>query len=82
MDLLEEFNKRHDPKDRILRCVDAWLASHPTLRGLEIAATCIQHIGNRKDLSLLDKYKIEGPVEEITMVKTNARFSVYRRTLD
>jgi len=79
---LEEFDKRHEPRNRALGILDRWLAFHPTIEGLKIAAACVQAIGTRKDLSILDKYTIEGPPDEITNTKASARFFVYRRSLD
>jgi hypothetical protein len=79
---LEEFDKRHDPKIRALNIVDCWLAFNPTVKGLQIAAACIQAVGTRKDLSILDQYPIEGSPDEIAKIKESTRFAVYRRSLD
>ena len=79
---LEEFDKRHDPRDRALGIMNRWLASHPTVQALKIAAACVQTIGARGDLSILEKYTVEGPPGEIVKIKENAKFFVQRRTLD
>ncbi len=79
---LEEFDKRHDSRDRALDLVDRWLASHPTIEGLEIAATCVQAIGTREDLLILEKHKIAGPSDVISKIRASARFHVQRRTLE
>ncbi len=79
---LEKFDKRHDLKNRALSIVDQWLKCHPTIKGLKIAAKCVETIGTRKDLSILSKYSIEGPSDEIDKIKANANFSVYKRTLE
>ncbi len=79
---LEEFDKRHDPRDRALGIMNRWLASHPTVQALKIAAACVQTIGARGDLSLLEKYRIEGRPDEVVKIKENTRFFVQRRTLD
>jgi hypothetical protein len=79
---LEEFDKRHDPKSRVLSIVDRWLASRPTAEGLKIAAACVQTIGTRKDLSILDKYAIEGPRDKVANIKESTRFFIHRRSLD
>lgn len=79
---LEDFSKRHDSKSRALKVVDCWLAFNPTVRGLEIAAVCIEAVGTRKDLSILDQYTIEGSPDEIASIKESTRFAVYRRSLD
>ena len=79
---LEEFDKRHDPKDRALNIMNRWLGSHHTVEALKIAATCLQVVGTRGDLSLLEKYTIEGRPDEVVKIKENTRFFVQRRTLD
>jgi len=79
---LERFQERYYPKEQIIHIVEHWLSLYPTLERLKIAAICIQIIGNRKDLAILDKYKIDGQAEEITNIKMSVRFSVYRRSLD
>jgi hypothetical protein len=79
---LEEFDKRHDPRSRVLSIVDRWLASHSTVEGLKIATACVQAIGTRRDLSILDKYAIEGPRDKVANIKESTRFFVHRRSLD
>lgn len=79
---LEDFDKRHDPKSRLLSIVDRWIASRPTVEGFKIAAACIQTKGDREDLSILDKYTIEGKNKEITNIKESVRYFVCRRSLE
>jgi hypothetical protein len=79
---LDKFEKRHVSKSRALEVVDCWLAFHPTVRGLQIAASCIQSVGTRRDLSILEQYIIEGSPDEIARIKESTRFAVYRRSLD
>jgi len=79
---LEEFDKRHAPKSRALSIVDRWLAFNPMIKGLQIAAACLQAVGTRKDLSILEQYTIEGSADEIARIKESTRFAVYRRSLD
>lgn len=79
---LEDAEKRHDSKKQILEVVDRWLGSHPTFDNLKIAAACIQSIGSRPDLALLDKYIINGPQDKIVEVKMSTRYFVCRRSLD
>ena len=79
---LEEFDKRHDSRSRVLSIVDRWLASHSTVEGLKIATACVQAIGTRRDLSILDKYAIEGPRDKVANIKESTRFFVHRRSLD
>lgn len=79
---LEGLDRRHISQDRFLNVVDKWLASHPTIKGLNIAALCFHKIGKRKDLLILEKYTIEGPPNEVNKIKNNAKFFIYRRSLD
>lgn len=79
------FEERHGFRyvvpERQLALLDRWLSNHRTVRGLLIAAECLVHIGARKDLTLLDRYPIEGDAASMERIKADARFSVYRRTL-
>ncbi len=74
--------------DSIKKCPDSIsvfkriLASHRTTRSLQITAVCIEVVGTRKDLSILDQYTIEGSHDEIARIKESTRFAVYRRSLD
>lgn len=79
---LEKFDKRHDPRNRALSIIDRWLSLHPTVKDLQIAAACVQAVGTRKDLSILDKYTIEGSLDKISNIKASTRFAVYKRSLD
>ncbi len=79
---LEDFDRRHDSKDRALPIMKNWLRSNLNLRGLQIVAACIESIGTRDDLSILDQYGISGPEHEIDKVKASTRFAVYRRSLN
>jgi len=78
---LEGFDKRKDSKSHALTIIDRWLGSHPTIECLRIAAACIQVIGTRKDLSILEKYTIKGSPDEIAIIKESTWFSVCRRYL-
>jgi hypothetical protein len=76
---LQTFNTQHH---LILNVVKRILASHRTTRSLQITAVCIEAVGTRKDLSILDQYTIEGSHDEIARIKESTRFAVYRRSLD
>jgi hypothetical protein len=65
----------------IFLSADGWLSAHRTVRGLEVAAECLKHIGTRRDLDLLNRYTIEGDPSEVGRVKADARFSLWKRTL-
>ena len=62
--------------------VERWFDLNRTLEGLQVVASFLKVKGTRKDLSLLDKYEIAGPINEISRIKDDARFSIYRRSLD
>jgi hypothetical protein len=76
---LQTFNTQHH---LILNVVKRIIASHRTTRSLQITAVCIEAVGTRKDLSILDQYIIEGSPDEIARIKESTRFAVYRRSLD
>jgi hypothetical protein len=78
---IEDSEKRHDPKSRILKVTEKWLTQNPTIDRLKITSACIQETGSRKDLELLDKYTYKGSVTEIEKIKENTRFVVFKRTL-
>jgi hypothetical protein len=78
---IREPTSRHDFPRRQLDLLDGWLRAHPTLRGLEIAAAQIVHIGSRADLALLDRYEIDGPPEKTAAVQGDAAFAVRKRSL-
>lgn len=78
---IEDSEKRHEPKSRILKVTEKWLAQNPTIDRLEIASACIQEIGCRKDLEILDKYIYKGTAAEIEKIKENTRLLVFKRTL-
>ena len=67
--------------ERQLRLLDGWLSAHRTVRGLEVAAEYLKHIGTRRNLDLLNRYRIEGDALAVERIKADARFSVFRRTL-
>jgi hypothetical protein len=79
---LEDFEKRHEVHDRIVALVGDWLAEHRTVKGLEIAAECIQSVGVRKDLGILYKYAIDGPQDKVESITASARFHLCRRSLN
>lgn len=79
---LKSFDARHDPSGRASRVLDEWLAGKKSLDALEVAAAALRYIGKRSNLSLLDKYAIAGPPDDVTRTKENARFAVCLRSLD
>jgi hypothetical protein len=78
---LDGFRKRGDTRDP-LDIVAIWLRDEPTLAKLNAAAWCIQRIGTRKDLAILDvpfKNSTENWLADETRASTT--FAVCRRTL-
>jgi len=67
--------------ERQLRLLDVWLSAHRTVRGLEVAAECLKHIGTRRDLDLLNRYPIDGEVSAIERILSDVRFSIRKRVL-
>lgn len=76
---LEHYEMQYELKPIIIR---KFILAHPTMQGLKIAARCLELIGNRKDISILDNLQIEAPLDELEKIKSSLQFTVYRRTLD
>ncbi len=66
-----------------LAILDKWLKSEPTYQKLKIAATCIEEIGMREDLRILN-VTLEHPWEksEAERIRENTAFAVCGRTLE
>jgi len=79
---LEEFDERHDNKDRFLNVLNELIDSEPTVMNLKIAAECIKSRGAWQDLQLLNKYKIQGAFDEVLKIKNDAQYHVYRKILE
>lgn len=79
---IKELGQRHLTTVEILSLIDRWLASNSVLKRFHIVAACLESIGSRRNLSLLEKYEVEGSPAEINQIEASTRFSVYRRTLD
>jgi len=76
---LEAYDKKYELNSSV---VSKFILLHPTINGLKLAARCIQSMGTRKDISILDLVRIENAVGEISRIKASVQFSVYRRTLN
>ncbi len=77
----EEHGQTYVSRERHLPILDEWLSKNRTLRGLEIAAECLKHLGARPDLDLLRRYAIEGDTGEIKRIIADTKFSIWKRTL-
>lgn len=79
---LEGFKQRNDPRNPV-EILDKWLKVDPDFWKLKAAARCIEEIGTRKDLKILEVSPRDLPENHwlFSRVKENAKFAVYRRTL-
>jgi hypothetical protein len=78
---MRELTKHVDPA-RIMRVLRQWLESEPTFQRVQLAMHCIEMIGRRQDLDMLDhamehlehRWMLEPQIESV-------KFDVRRRTL-
>ena len=77
---IEEFDKRLDPRAKII--IDKWLGMNCSMRSLQVVAAFLKVKGARRDLYILDRYRIEGPIDEISKIKADVRFSICRHSLE
>ncbi len=80
---LDKFKTRGDSRNPMEILTKWWLESEHTLKKLEAVARCIEVIGERKDLKLLD-VPFKSLVEQQTAkaIRASATFAVLRRTLE
>ena len=66
-----------------IEILDKWLKVNPDFWKIKAAARCIEEIGTRKDLKILEVSPRDLPEDHwlISEVKESAKFAVYRRTL-
>ena len=79
---VEQFERRGDPQERMVRVLDSWLAADPTDKRLALVGFCLKRAGSRADLGLLEKCSVSGCVENIERLKEDTRFGVRLRTLE
>jgi hypothetical protein len=78
---LEKYRKENDPI-KFIEILKRWLQDKPTWQKVEAVAACIELIGTRADVSMLDvPLENEWERHHINLVKENAMFGVCRRTL-
>jgi hypothetical protein len=81
LDLLDQFRKRNDP-DRFLDILRRWLHDNPTWQKVEAAAHCIEQLGSRADVAILDvQLEYAWEIHHAEIIKESARFTICRRTL-
>jgi hypothetical protein len=79
--LMDEFRKRNDPH-KFLEVIRTWLQLYPKYRNLEAAARCIEVVGMREDVNILDvPLEYEWEKYQATILKESTWFAVCRRTL-
>ena len=79
--VLEKFQKNHDPLE-FLRILRQWLEDKPTWGKVVAAGSCIELIGLRTDVTILDvPLESEWAKHNIKTVKESTWFSICRRTL-
>ncbi len=79
--LLEQFSKKKD-HTQFIDILRRWLQNKPTCQKVEAFAACIELIGTRADVSILDvPLENEWEKHHIKLVLENAMFGVCRRTL-
>jgi hypothetical protein len=78
---VDDLTEHVDPR-RLMSVLRPWLGSEPTIEKVRVAVTCIERIGQRKDLDMLDdamasiehRWVVDAHVESV-------KFDVQRRTL-
>lgn len=79
--ILDQFRKEHDPA-KFLSILRRWLQNKPTWQKVEAAANCIEQIGWRADVVMLDvSLEYEWEKHHIKIVRESTMFGVCRRTL-
>jgi len=79
--LLDQFRKRNDPS-RFLDILRRWLQDSPNWQKVEAAAHCIEEIGSRDDVTILDvSLEYDWEIHQAKVVKESARFAICRRSL-
>jgi hypothetical protein len=79
--LLDKFGKREDPH-KFLDIIRTWLQLYPSYHNLEVAARCIEIVGTRQDINILDvPLEYEWEKYQATILKESTWFAVCRRTL-
>lgn len=66
-----------------LAILQKWINIEPTYWKFKVAAICVEEIGTREDLKILDVY-LKDPWEkyQVDAIRENATFTVCRRTLE
>ena len=80
--ILDEWFPDPSTNRDFIRIVDQWLQANPGVKQYEVAAMCVQTIGSRKDLGILDKILVDGDSEKMRTIREGAEFVVYRRILE
>ena len=76
---LEAYEKKNELDATV---VTNFVALHPTEEGLIIAARCLQSMGIRENLAILENVRGKHSIDKFTRIKLSTQFAIFRRTLD
>jgi hypothetical protein len=81
LDLLKRYLKKNNPA-KFIDILRRWLQDKPTWQKVEAAAACLEVIGSRPDIAILD-VPLENDWENyhVRVLKESAMFGICRRTL-
>ncbi|MBN1311943.1 MAG: hypothetical protein JXB30_11030 [Anaerolineae bacterium] len=81
LSVLDDFQKNHKPAE-FLNVLRRWLQDNPTWQKVEAAARCLEQIGSRADVAMLDvSLEYEWEKRHIAILRDSTMFAVCRRTL-
>lgn len=77
------FPKRRKYSQNPLAVLEKWINIEPTHWKVKVAAICVEEIGTRKDLKILDVHLGDSWEKyQVDTIRENATFTVCRRTLE
>lgn len=80
---LDTIRKRELPISNALFALQRWSRTTHSLKGLKFLANCLEHVGTRKDLTLLFNYTCnESNYEKGEDIKQSTSYTIKKRTLD
>ncbi|OPZ87536.1 MAG: hypothetical protein BWY76_00412 [bacterium ADurb.Bin429] len=78
---LAAMEKQNMPREQILSIMQRWLERDTTIERFRVAAACVQAIGKREDLTMLERCLTTCNSQVAAEILQSTRFMVYRRTL-
>ena len=79
---INNFSRRPVSQGALWDALDSWFQKSPNTGRLSVVAQAIELAGNRDQLALLTKYKIDRDPERVEELISNATFVVKSRTLN